>query len=109
MIPLVTRLAARPNPTSFAVGAPIRTGIGPLGGGGRLTIAPGEIVLTLDRVTRLVSPVSTVTHRDPDVVLLKARKDQGDDEHQAPPTSRGAEHYDDGGDPNGQQQPDHER
>jgi len=36
-------------------------------------------------------------------------KDQGDDEHQAPPTSRGAEHNDDDGDPDGQQQPDHQR
>jgi hypothetical protein len=36
-------------------------------------------------------------------------KDQGDDEHQAPPMSRGAEHNDDDGDPNGQQQPDHQR
>jgi len=36
-------------------------------------------------------------------------KDQRDDEHQAPPTSRAAEHNDDDGDPNGQQQPDHHR
>ena len=36
-------------------------------------------------------------------------KDQGDDEYQAPPASRGAEHNDDDGDPNCQQQPDHQR
>ena len=36
-------------------------------------------------------------------------KDQGDDEYQAPPASRGAEHNDDDGDPNCQQQPDHKR
>jgi hypothetical protein len=36
-------------------------------------------------------------------------KDQGDDEYEAPPTSRGAEHNDDNGDPNSQQQPDHKR
>ena len=36
-------------------------------------------------------------------------KEQGDDECQAPPASRGAEQNDDDGDPNCQQQPDHER
>jgi hypothetical protein len=36
-------------------------------------------------------------------------KDQGNDEHQAPPMSRGAEHNDDYRDPNGQQQPDDQR
>jgi hypothetical protein len=35
-------------------------------------------------------------------------KHQGDNEHQAPPTSRSAEHNDDDGDPNSQQQPDHQ-
>jgi hypothetical protein len=35
--------------------------------------------------------------------------DQGDDEHQAPPAARGAQHNDDDGDPHRQQQPDHQR
>jgi len=36
-------------------------------------------------------------------------EDQGDDEYQAPPASRGAEHNDDDSDPNCQQHPDHKR
>ena len=36
-------------------------------------------------------------------------KDQGDDEHQASPASRDAEHNDDDGDPNCHQQPDRQR
>jgi hypothetical protein len=35
-------------------------------------------------------------------------KDQGDDEYQAPPASCSAEHNDDDGDPNCQQQPEHQ-
>jgi hypothetical protein len=44
--------------------------------------------------------------QDPEQVQVK---DQGDDEYQAPPSSRSAEHNDDDGDPNSQQQPDHKR
>jgi hypothetical protein len=46
-------------------------------------------------------------HQDPtDQVQVKYK---GKNEYQAPPSSRIAEHDDDNGDPNCQQQPDHQR
>lgn len=61
---------------------------------------------------RLASSANTALpvragHQDPAEQVQV--KDQGDDEYQAPPVSRGAEHNDDGGDPNCQQQPNHQR
>jgi hypothetical protein len=48
-----------------------------------------------------------VGHQDPTEQVQV--KDKGNNEYQAPPSSRIAEHDDDYGDPNCQQQPDHER
>ena len=58
---------------TFRVGARIHTRVGPLNGGGTLTIGPGKITLAMGRVTRAVSPVSEVVHVDPSVILVKAR------------------------------------
>jgi len=46
-------------------------------------------------------------HQDPAEQIQV--EEQGCDEYEAPPASRGAEHNDDDGDPNRQQQPDSQR
>ncbi len=51
----------------------VGVGIGPFVGGGKLTIAPGAIVLEPDRLTRSLIRVSRIVHTDRQVTLVKAR------------------------------------
>jgi hypothetical protein len=64
MTPRKTRL-----PQTFTVGADV----GPVRGGGKLTVAPGQLVFVPGALTRRFSSVSQVEHAGQDVRLVCAR------------------------------------
>jgi hypothetical protein len=56
-------------PATFRVGASVKF----WSGGGRLTIAPGMIILETGRLLRGATSVARVVHTDPTVTLIHAR------------------------------------